>query len=131
MGAWGDGAFQNDAALDWLATLEAQGVEPLRAALASVAGTSEERYLDVDDGSIAIAAATVVACARGHAPGETNKRAMSAIAATAVTADDEAMARRAVRRVLGKNSELRSLYEGVPGWSGRMRALLDQLGAKT
>jgi hypothetical protein len=31
MGAWGDGAFQNDAALDWLSEVETDGVEGLRA----------------------------------------------------------------------------------------------------
>lgn len=68
MGAWGDGASQNDPASDWLATLKVTGIASLRSALPCLAGTSEDHQLDVDEGSVAVAAATVVASYRAAQP---------------------------------------------------------------
>lgn len=69
MGAWGHGSFQNDCALDWLAELEAGGIEAIREALQP----SAHEYIEVDDASNAIAAAVeIVAAARGH--GADNRR---------------------------------------------------------
>ena len=56
MGAWGEKTFQNDSSLEWLAELEAGGVALLRGTLSRVADTDQEDYLDVDDGTSAIAA---------------------------------------------------------------------------
>jgi hypothetical protein len=61
MGAWGLGAFENDAALDWVAELESRGVEAIEAAL-----SARTSGVDVDGASAAVAAAAVVAAARGH-----------------------------------------------------------------
>jgi len=61
MGAWSHGAFENDAALDWLATAKGDGLpETVEDALRSATAAS---YLEVDEGSSAVAAAMLVAAA--------------------------------------------------------------------
>jgi len=63
MGAWGEKAFENDSALDWLAEFEGRGLAMLRETLSNVASFHADEYLDVDDGAPAIAAAEIVAAA--------------------------------------------------------------------
>lgn len=62
MGAWGTLPFENDAALDWVAELESDGIPAIRGALQRAAGSE---YLDADDASAAVGAAATVAAARG------------------------------------------------------------------
>lgn len=104
MGAWGEKAFENDAALDWLAELEAQGAPWLRAALSTVERTVQDQYLDVDDAAAAIAAAEIVCAALGHGRDRVPARVSKWIDAnaSAITDEDAACARRAVERVLAK-----------------------------
>jgi hypothetical protein len=133
MGAWGVGAFQNDAALDWLAELEADGVGALRRVLTRVANTDADEDLDADDGSAAIAAAELVAATLPSGRDRLTKRARSWLDANAIAieADDVGLARRAVERVLGAESELRALWdENGPDteWHDGVRVLLDRLG---
>jgi hypothetical protein len=130
MGAWGEESFQNDAAMDWLPSLEGEGVAVLRRTLSAVADTREDDYLDVDDGSATLAAAEIVAASRR---GERDRVPKGLGAwldsnAAAVTAEDEAVARRAVQRVLARNSELSSLWGHDAGWHANVRALLGRLG---
>ena len=72
MGAWGAGSFDNDDAVDWLATLEhARDVTPIDDAFAAVTGEGEPGEADAP---VAIAAAEVVAAIDGRpladVPGE-------------------------------------------------------------
>jgi hypothetical protein len=129
MGAWGEGALQNDAALDWLIGLGSKGVEALRKTLALAADTAADDYLDVDDGSAALVAAEMVAAARHSIRDNLGKRVAAWLDAHAetVTADDEALAKRAVQRVLAKNSELASLWGGSAEWNANAQALLQRL----
>ncbi|HEV8261486.1 MAG TPA: DUF4259 domain-containing protein, partial [Burkholderiales bacterium] len=60
MGAWGAGGFENDAALDFVATIE--GVDDLVAAFASEPG----KKIDADTASVIIAAAECVAAMLGR-----------------------------------------------------------------
>ncbi len=65
MGAWGTGIFENDVAMDWAADFQrAPSEQSLRAALEAVVGA--EDYLERDPGSYALAAAEVLAAARGR-----------------------------------------------------------------
>ncbi|MBA3531067.1 MAG: DUF4259 domain-containing protein [Ardenticatenales bacterium] len=58
MGAWGPGGFDNDDALDWIDDLcEADTLDVLRDTLTAVA--EKEDYIQVDEGSEAVAAAEV------------------------------------------------------------------------
>lgn len=132
MGTWGDGPFQNDAALDWLSEAESRGVEAVRDALHRAASTPGDVYLDVDDGAPAIAAAVLVAAASGHGREALPAQALGWLDrfASEVAAEDLALARRAVERVVARNSELASLWAGhgpESGWHQRARALLSQL----
>jgi hypothetical protein len=132
MGAWGSGAFQNDSALDWFAELEARGVSALRKLLSAVAATGEDEYLDVDDGAPAVAAAEIVAAALGRGRDRVTKPVIAWLDANAgaIVADDMALARRAVERVLGGNSELHALWdEGTDrAWHEDVGVLVERLG---
>jgi Domain of unknown function (DUF4259) len=65
MGAWGAGLFDNDDARDWAADFErAPSQQALREAFEAVIGV--EDYLERDPGSHALAAAEVLAAARGR-----------------------------------------------------------------
>lgn len=109
MGAWGEKPFENDSALDWLGDLGE--VADLRNKLSSVADAVD--YLDVDDGSAAIAAAEIVAAA---GDGELGRLATDASAwlgqhGKEIVDSDRALAVRAVERVLGSDSELAALWD--------------------
>jgi len=134
MGAWGEKAFENDSALDWLNDLEAEGVDALRHILESVAETDEQDYLDVDDGAAAIAAAEIVAAARGRGRDRLTKPAIAWLDANAgeLGEDDLIVAAGAVERVVAGNSELRELWEeggSDSPWHADVRTLLKRLGS--
>jgi hypothetical protein len=59
MGAWGEGNFENDSVLDWLAELG--DAAQVKAALDAVAGAPPDAYLEVDECSAALGAAEVLA----------------------------------------------------------------------
>ncbi|SFN43433.1 protein of unknown function [Formivibrio citricus] len=60
-GAWGEGAFDNDDALDWVAQCtRSKDITPVSRALQAVLSTE---YIEAPEGSAAIAAAEVVASA--------------------------------------------------------------------
>lgn len=134
MGAWGSKAFDNDAALDWLAELEAQGTASLRDVLARVAKLEAPVYLDVDDASAAVAAAEVVAAMSGAPRDQLPERVVAWLAGQAheVESNLVTLARRALRRVLDGNSELRDLWTQTgpeDPWQAEIKALLGRLGA--
>jgi hypothetical protein len=133
MGTWGEKAFQNDSALDWAAELAAKGPSQLAETLANVADIDATELLDVDDGSAAIAAAEVVAAALGFGRDRITKALNTWLDANpaVVGPSDLALAKRAVERVLGEQSELRELWdEHGPDnpWQLDVRALLARLG---
>src|SRR4051794_29276607 len=71
MGTWGAGAFENDHANDWLGALVSEGdfasvEEAIERALTSKAG----RSINLDDAIEAVAAAEIVASARGQKTAE-------------------------------------------------------------
>jgi len=109
MGAWGSGPFDNDAAADFVAALvglpAAGRAQRLRAALMLPDG-----YLQVDDADAAVAAAALVAASNGMPlPGP----AVEELIQSATIAPDGqvcALARAALERVNGENSEWRGLW---------------------
>jgi hypothetical protein len=132
MGAWGEGTFQNDAAVDLLSEVESRGVEAVRDALRRAARTPEDGYLDADDGASAIAAAELVAATSGHGKERLPTRALGWLdeVASVISADDLALARLAVDRVVAHNSELAALWADhgpESGWHQQIRALLSKL----
>jgi hypothetical protein len=132
MGAWGEKAFQNDAALDWLAELATGGVAALRSTLSRVADSDQEDEVDVDDGSSAIAAAEIVAAALGRGKDRLTMAANAWLDAHhgALSAEDLKLANRAVRRVLSEGSELRALWDENDSdfaWHSDVGVLLERL----
>jgi Domain of unknown function (DUF4259) len=62
-GAWGEGSFENDDALDWVAEcVSSRGTSPIAESLNIVLGSD---YVEAPDGAAALAAVEVVAAALG------------------------------------------------------------------
>jgi hypothetical protein len=129
-GAWGEGSFENDDALDWVATCaESKSILPVRDVLERAL---RGKYLDAPDGSSAVAAAEVVAAAKGKPnpklPAELrawlNRQRAQALLPLAP------LAIRALTRVRDpKTSELRGLWdEAKPAkWLAAMADLESRL----
>lgn len=66
MGAWGKGPFDNDSAHDWL--LDAEDVEPDQAVLDALEAVQGVDYIEVDEGSAVVAAATILLAAMRREP---------------------------------------------------------------
>jgi Domain of unknown function (DUF4259) len=128
MGAWGAGPFDNDDALDWLAMLSAsRDFTEGRQAL----DVAREDYLDASDGSMALAAAKVVAVALGH-PAPSLPDGVTAWVNSnrfVVAPADAAIALVAVERVLAGNSELQDLWADAAcdTWLESVQALRQRL----
>ena len=114
MGAWGVGAFDNDAACDWGYELEqAQDISFVRETLARVAAVGSD-YLDSDEGCEGLAACEVLARLKGNwgvrdAHTETVDRWVAAHAGQPPT-DLVGEALLVVDRVLAPPSELLELW---------------------
>lgn len=110
MGTWGEGAFENDAAADFLRDLResAAPADDLRLLLERVAAAPKREYLDVDDGQMCVAACELVAAAFGAGKGKREA------AIVEVVRHDRALiglALRALPRVLATgHSELAGLW---------------------
>jgi len=129
MGAWGHDSFENDSAMDWLGELVGGDPSMVREALENVVVASG--HIDVDDGSVALAAAELVAGAHGKGYDRLSKRAARWLEANRIqlAAIDVELARRAVERVLA-SSELRSLWDEAgddSGWQPAVRELIRRL----
>ncbi len=130
MGAWGADTFENDTACDWIGDLLATGdLSSIDDALAAV--IDRDDYLDVDDGSIALAAADVVARLRGKF-GQRDAYTEELDAwilevAQPPSAEQCALAVRAIDRVTTRPSELVSLWEGNAAWAAAVAALRARL----
>jgi hypothetical protein len=128
MSAWGSGSFENDDASDWLYALEADGVDQVRAALS---GIGDEGNVDAVDAARAIAAAELIAAMR-EVPmaGMPEEGAVFAAAHTSsITDADVADAVRAIGRILGKESELATLWTEAddPDWRTRTAGIVRRL----
>ncbi len=114
MGAWGVLAFDNDDACDWAYDLESvDDFSLVESAFDDV--ESADDYLEAPEASIALAACEVLARASGGG-GDKNSytEAVDAWVAQHKLKPPKALmdrARRAIARILGKNSELRELWE--------------------
>ncbi|HSU18094.1 DUF4259 domain-containing protein [Longimicrobium sp.] len=131
MGAWGVGSFDNDAALDWLDTLDRLGAEALLIAFQTIA--EEDERIETEQARIALAAAEAVAAARGHAAPDLPGELAEWTDAHGRTVDDAlaAQAKDAVTRIRDR-SELADLWEeqdSGPEWDASIAGLLERLGA--
>jgi hypothetical protein len=120
MGTWDFGPFDNDSAADWCGDLQdadpARRVELLRDTLAEV--LHEGEYLDIDEGSAAVAAAAIIASQLPGGSPITSAYApdfLTGGGSLEIPADLPALALRALDRVAGDDSEWRDLWEdGLP-----------------
>jgi hypothetical protein len=131
MGAWGAGSFENDDAMDWVVGLaEGSGDAVLRDALTPIA-TTDDRYLEAPECSIAVAAAEAVAAARGHANASLPDEVVGWVRKKReVTGELVVLARSAVDRIAAK-SELRDLWDesdSAETWRAAMTDLRARLG---
>jgi hypothetical protein len=133
MGAWGEGLLENDDAMDWLADLEATGDGfTVRDALDDVATTPPDEYLDADVGQQALVAAELVAAAAGRpASGQPDyERIVAWARENPGVAELLDLARRAVERADGGESEIRDLWleEDDGGAGAWFRGIADLKG---
>lgn len=130
-GAWGEGSFENDAALDWVA--ECTSAISISPVLHALEAALKDEYIEAPQGSAAIAAAEIVAASIGkpsdkipgelqswlrHIPSEQLKRLAPS-------------ARKALARIQDpKASELKHLWsEGKPNrWASVVSELESRLG---
>lgn len=138
MGAWGERAFDNDDAADFAGEFEnadlAAGLRLITDALTVVAQADDGAYIQVDDGSRAVAAAELVASINGQPIDESsyNETARQWIARARPSTDAALtdLARQAAIRATGQNSELAELWEeaGPSSWRSGMSELRGKLG---
>jgi hypothetical protein len=138
MGAWGEGAFDNDTAADWAEEFDgadlASGVRLIEDALGRAAGTPADGYLDGDDGDQAVAAAELVAYIAGRPVDATAYNATAFGWADRVSPAIEPslldLALRALARVTGEGSESAELWdEGPSTWRESVAQLTAKLQA--
>jgi len=132
MGAWGIGSFENDDAMDWLDSFEAEGPGAIETALTDVVELSKDDYLESTEACHALAAAELVAAARdGDVTSlpDTFGGQFAEHTEAINEADLAALARRAVLRVL-RASELKELWDETDDadeWAESVRELADRL----
>jgi hypothetical protein len=127
MGAWGSGFFDNDAALDWVAVAKRGGTDAaVDGALRAATGAD---YLEVDDGSAAVAAAALVAAAVDGDVSAVPPKVRAVLDGLAPTAATCALAVDALAAVVGSSSELASLWGHEPAWRKAIEALVGRVRA--
>jgi hypothetical protein len=131
-GAWDIGSFDNDDALDWIAELErADNPGVLTATFSGI--NAKSKYVEAPDCSIALAAAEVVAAARGRASKGLPAEAAAWVKRVRPTIGPDLLqqARTAVTFCRDNaNSELRQLWldsKHLQGWLADTANLLSRL----
>jgi hypothetical protein len=133
MGAWGFRIFENDDAADFVAEFEQEGIIPLSRALNEVC---ESEYIEAPEGSVALAAAAIVAAATGIQdvlPDEV-EAALKSVNSWQAISGLKGQARRAVECVASSKSELIELWndaapEDLAGFRIEMESLQNALRA--
>jgi hypothetical protein len=128
MPGWGTGSFENDDAQAFLAALASKEPTDLKEILTRA---DREDYLQAPDASTVIAAAEVVASAKGSPAEAAPKQIQDWVSNIEGAPSDEMieLARRAVSKVRA-NSELKDLWlqaEGLNDWSAALRDLEERL----
>ena len=119
MGAWGEGPFEADQVVEWtpelMQTGPQAGLDYIAVALSSVAEFPMDEYLEEDPAVLATAAAALLAASLG-VPIErpaSGKMLLSWVTWAQPTVSPELieLAKRALQRVLGPESELGELWD--------------------
>jgi hypothetical protein len=129
MGAWGVGPFANDDAQDFLGDLiETTGA--VDGALFAALALPADGYVEVPEGSVAVAAAALVAIGAGQ-PSPTDSQTVTDLLAThqmPATEDLRRAARVALARVVATDSEWAELWQEA-GTFDEASAVLDEINA--
>ena len=138
MGAWGNDSFENDEACDWAGEmLRKKSVAFVEKTLRKVVRNDD--YIESDDGSAAIAAAEVIARARGHfgqRDAYTEKlNAWISKSEITFSQEIEELALKALEQVTSEESELRELWEDAGAdalreWLDKVEQLKTRVAAK-
>ena len=134
MGAWGPGSFENEAAMDW--ALECTQSDDLAFAEATLDNllAAEADELDASDAEEAIAAAAIVARARGRDEPDPQFKALDEWIGRLGTPPGPALIAKAglaVRRIRNEPSELHDLWTdsgSFQDWQTALDGLLARLG---
>jgi hypothetical protein len=129
MPGWGTGSFENEDAQNFLRQLSSFGIDDLRSILTRAADNDD--YLEAPDSSVAVAAAEIVATAKGKPPQTVPGEIAEWVGKIegAPSSEMSELTRRAVERVR-TNSELKDLWlqaEGLNEWSAVLRDLENRL----
>jgi hypothetical protein len=129
MPGWGAGSFENEDAQKFLAQLNTLSVDDLSHILAEAA---EQDYVEAPESGVVIAAAEIVASAKGEPPQTLPTQIAEWIGKIegAPSAKMVELARSAVNKVR-LSSELKDLWleaEGLNEWSAALRDLEKRLG---
>jgi hypothetical protein len=132
MGAWGAGSFENDAALDWVWSLEqSDDLSPVEAAISDVLNGDD--YLDADVGCTGLAAAEVVAALRDRALDGLPEEVSQWVETHEIAASD-ALVKNCLTAVekIGNDdtSELKELWEEGGDPATEWHSVLDDLVAR-
>ena len=125
MPGWGTGSFENEDAQSFLGALKSKEPSDLKTLLARAA--QSEDYLNCQESSIVIAAAEVVASARGNPPENVPRQIAEFVEKNSgePSGDMNELARKAVEKIR-TNSELKDLWleaDGLNEWSAALRDL--------
>jgi hypothetical protein len=131
VGAWGPGAFENDDSSDWVWELEDDtDASVVTEALSAIVDLDADDYIEAPEACNAIAAAEIVAAARGHQGVELPSEARAWIDRNAQLVDPSllALAVVAVERI-SIDSELKELWDdaGNTEWARLTAELLERL----
>jgi hypothetical protein len=131
MGAWGPGVFENDDASDWVWELEDDTDGTVLADALSIVTTAPvSEFIEAPDASNALAAAEIVASARGSRAADLPTEAVVWLDAHSAVVDEKlvAKARTAVERIAA-DSELKELWDesDSTAWSTVVAALAARL----
>ncbi len=131
MSAWGDGVFENDAAGDWLYQLVNSGKSASIDKALSSAIKAKPGQLEADEACEALAAAEVIAAARGHRHSELPDDLKEWLSSSGYvpTEASVALSVKAVERVRSE-SELAELWaegEELAAWKRGTSGLLNRL----
>lgn len=135
MGAWGEGNFENDGALDFVGDLtEQDSLQPVEAAFdAALQALADEDYIDAFYAEQVLAAAEVVAMLKGQPVDKLPPKLTQWQQAQRLTVDDalDKKAIAAVEKVMtDPESELRELWaetDDFEAWLATVKDLLERL----
>ena len=114
MGAWGNGPFANDDALDFMNEVERHPTwDEVREEFGRVIAING--YLEAPDGSQAVAGAALVASNLGHGNFLPDDYANLLTKMGPMPLDIVSLAKQALARVLGEDSELKELWQENTG----------------